>query len=66
MKDITKSYKRAGNTFGDASEEDREFLQQFSFICFLSFDVYVKKGIIEKIIDSMENKDEPGEKGKKK
>jgi hypothetical protein len=32
----------------------------------LSFDVYVKKGIIEKIIDSMGKKEEPDEKNKKK
>ncbi len=66
MKNITKSYERAGETFGDAPEEDREFLRQFSFICILSFDVYVKKGIIEKIIDSMGKKEEPDEKNKKK
>ena len=66
MKNITKSYERAGETFGDAPEEDREFLRQFSFICILSFDVYVKKGIKEKNIDSMGKKEEPDEKNKKK
>ena len=33
-------------------EEDREMLQLFAFICSLSFDVYIKKQIIEKVIDS--------------
>ena len=34
-------------------EEDREFLRNFIFICLLNFDVYTKKLLIEKIIDSM-------------
>ncbi len=34
-----------------ASENDREFLQIFSFICALAFDVYVKRLMIEKLID---------------
>ena len=39
-------------TFEDM-EEDREFLQLFSFICLLSFDVYMKKQLIEKLIDQL-------------
>ena len=35
-----------------SSEEEREFLQLFSVICMLSFDVYVKKLLIEKLVDS--------------
>lgn len=50
MKEI---YERAMNSFKDAPEEDRSYLQLFSLICSLSFDVYVKKQIIEKLIDSM-------------
>ena len=33
--------------------EDREFLKKFSFICLLSLDVYVKKMIIEKLVDTL-------------
>ena len=52
MKDITKKFNTSfQNTFQDAPEEDREFLHTFSFICMLSFDVFVKKMLIEKIID---------------
>lgn len=51
-KDVVEKFHSAQNTFGDAPEEDREFLQMFSFVCLLSFDVYVKKLIIEKMIDS--------------
>lgn len=52
MKEI---YDRAMASFLDAPEEERTYLQLFSLICSLSFDVYVKKQIIEKLIDSMEN-----------
>lgn len=50
-KDIIRRYSKASATFPEADEADREFLQTFSFICMLSFDVYVKKTIIEKLID---------------
>ena len=52
-KDLVKRYSAAESTFEDAPEEDQEFLKQFSFICLLSFDVYVKKMLIEHIIDEM-------------
>lgn len=52
VKSVIKQYKNAEQTFQNAeSEEDREFLTTFSFICMLSFDVYCKKMMIEKIID---------------
>ncbi|MDO4344558.1 MAG: DUF1836 domain-containing protein [Eubacteriales bacterium] len=50
--DLEEKYAIALNTFKDAPEEEQEFLHLFSFISLLSFDVYVKKQIIEKIIDS--------------
>ena len=43
--------KRSRETFADAPAGEREFLQLFSFICLLSFDVYLKKQIIENLID---------------
>ncbi len=49
--DIIEKYATASKTFTDAPEQDIEFLQLFSFICMLSFDVYVKKQLIEKLID---------------
>ena len=51
--DVKERFKQAENTFLDAPEQDRDFLQKFSFICLLSFDVYVKKLMIEKMIDDM-------------
>ena len=35
------------------AEEDREYLQLFSFICELSFDVYLKKQMVEQMIDEL-------------
>lgn len=61
-KDIIRRYKTAQDTFPDAPDEDREFLHQFSFICMLSFDVYVKKQIIEKMIDEMNHRNIPPKK----
>lgn len=51
-KDIIEKFNVSEETFKEAPEDSREFLQKFSFICMLSFDVYVKKLLIEKMIDS--------------
>ena len=51
--DLEHKYQYTGDTFQNAPEEDREFLKKFAFICSLSFDVYVKKLIIEKMIDEL-------------
>lgn len=64
-KDLLKRYNIAGETFSDAPEEDQQFLQQFSFICLLSFDVYCKKLLIEKLVDGMLPADPPKKKTKK-
>lgn len=54
--DIKVAFDTSKKTFADADEEDRELLQFFSFICMLSLDVYVKKQIIEKLIDVVDDK----------
>ena len=51
--DVVEKYKKAQETFADAPEKNQEFLKQFSFICLLTFDVYVKKLMIEKMIDEL-------------
>lgn len=61
--DVIESYKIAASTFPDASEEEQQFLHIFAFICLMSFDVYVKKQVIEKLIDSLPKK-ETGKKHK--
>ncbi len=50
--DLVDKYNTSSSTFCSAPEESREMLQRFAFICLLSFDVYVKKQLIEKLIDS--------------
>ena len=51
-KDIIRKFNKAKLTFPEiTNEEDAEFLQTFAFICMLGFDVYVKRIIIEKLID---------------
>lgn len=62
-KDIAKAYTQAMDTFSDLPEDEREYMQFFAFICSLSFDVYVKKMIIEKLIDQLP---EPKHEKKKK
>lgn len=64
-KDIVKKFMNASHTFDMVKdEEEKNALTNFAFICMLSFDVYVKKQVIERLIDSMpinqdkeENKD---------
>lgn len=52
VKDILNKYRQATECFDEISdEEDKEFLVMFSFICLLGFDVYIKKTMIEKLID---------------
>ncbi|MFI3170943.1 MAG: DUF1836 domain-containing protein [Eubacteriales bacterium] len=50
--ELRASYQIAQDTFSDDSNPDQAFLQVFSFICILSLDVYVKKQIIENLIDN--------------
>ena len=52
QKDIELMYNNSMETFADAPETDREYLQLFSFVCSLSLDVYVKQLLIEKLIDA--------------
>lgn len=66
-KDIIKKFRTSEKTFTEVPEDEREFLQLFSFICLLGYDVYVKKLLIEKIIDGMaEEKKEKETKEKEK
>lgn len=69
QKDIELMYNNSVETFSDAPEADREYLQLFSFICSLSLDVYVKQLLIEKLIDATsapKEESKEAEKDKKK
>lgn len=63
--DVRRNYAKAEQTFQNAPAEDQEFLQKFSFICLLSFDVYVKKLMIEKIVDDLAEKSTPNKREKR-
>ncbi|MBQ8816873.1 MAG: DUF1836 domain-containing protein [Lachnospiraceae bacterium] len=57
-KDVAAKYQAAEEQFEEAPEEHQKFLKKFAFICALSFDVYVKKLIIEKLIDDLPDMDD--------
>lgn len=59
MKDLAKKFNTSRQTFPNASAEDAELLRNFSLICMLSYDVYVKKTIIERLIDTASNDRKP-------
>ena len=52
VKDILRKFSYATESFDDLEEgADKEFLIKFSFICLLAFDIYIKRTMIEKLID---------------
>lgn len=57
--DVTQKFAAAEGTFQDAPEESRDFLRKFAFICTLGFDVYIKRLLIEKMVDEIS--EPPGE-----
>lgn len=64
--DIVNKFKIAEQTFDSAPEESRKLLKMFSFVCMLSFDVYMKKLLIEKLIDGLADSKEKTERKKAK
>ena len=71
IEDIKKKYTTSQSTFDDVniSDKEKKRMQMFSFITLLSYDVYVKKLLIEKIIDNIIKDEEEAkekEKAKKK
>ena len=53
-KDVARKWKAVQGTYGDLKDkEQQEFLRKLSLICMLSFDVYMKKQLIEKMIDEL-------------
>jgi hypothetical protein len=52
-KDMIRKMTKAKESFAEVTDpEDQEFLTMFSFISMLCFDVYMRKHMIEKMIDS--------------
>ena len=51
--DVEEKFKISQEAFQGAPQEDMDFLHKFAFICTLGFDVYLKKLMIEKMIDEL-------------
>ena len=49
-KDVVEKFRRAEDSFTEVTGEEQEFLQKFALICLLSFDVYMKKMIVEQLV----------------
>lgn len=52
-KDVARKFNIAQETFENVEGDEGERLRYFTFICMLSFEVYIKKTMIEKLIDLM-------------
>ena len=52
-KDLDEKVEKMNRSFEDAPEDKREYLKKFAFICQLGYDIYLKKSIIEHMIDDM-------------
>ena len=59
MQDIVQKFELSQTTFQDAPGDKQEELQFFSFICLLSFDVYMKKQMIERMLDRIQGPEKP-------
>ncbi|MBP5598354.1 DUF1836 domain-containing protein [Pseudobutyrivibrio sp.] len=57
-KDIIKKYNFSRQVFEEEDEESKDILQDFTFICLLSFDVFVKKMMIEQYISGRRKEEE--------
>lgn len=51
--DIMKRFKDSKNIFPEIKDEkQRDYLSQFAFMCMLSYDIYMKKSLIERMVDT--------------
>lgn len=65
-KDVLNKFKLSENAFENVEDdESRRFLKLFSYVTMLSFDVYIKKNIIENIIDELDSLDSSAKSKKK-
>ncbi|WP_455016912.1 DUF1836 domain-containing protein [Oribacterium sinus] len=72
VEDLEKKFQTANSSFSeqdpafaDLEEQEREQLQSFSFLSLLAFDVYLKKQLMEKIVDRMEESQKKRKRKKK-
>ena len=52
-RDLMRRWKMSEKAFAGDEDENNEYLHIFAFICLLSFDVYVKKKLIETLADEL-------------
>lgn len=52
-KDVVEKFHRAENSFTGVTGQEQEFLQKFALICLLSFDVYMKKMLVEQLVNEL-------------
>ena len=69
--DLKNKCEAVKESFEDAADKDKDFLQTFALICMLSMDVFTKKLLIERMVDelasaSQEQKEENTKKEAKK
>lgn len=65
--DVKIKFEASRATFPDIEDSDQEYLQLFAFISELSFDIYLKKQMVEMMIDQLrEEAAETSDNGKKK
>ena len=51
-RDIIRKMKKSNEAFADVEDpHDKDLLSKFTFICMLGFDIWVKKYIIENLVD---------------
>lgn len=72
IEDVKESFQKAQTSFSEKdphfetlSIEEREDLQQFCFFSLLAFEVYLKKQLLEKMVDAMAEKQNKKEKKRK-
>ena len=52
--DMKEKLELAMSSFKDAPKDDKDYLQLFTYISLLSFDVYMKKQLIDSLIETIE------------
>ena len=65
LSDLEQETLRCSRIFEDYPEEEQDFLQLFTSICLLSFDVYFRKQVIEKLLDQFPENTKKGTPKKK-
>ena len=65
--EVKAQFEKSKESFSDEPDEDREYLQLYTFLCSMAFEVYIKKHLIELVIDGyFGNYESPESKDKKK